>query len=340
MKVLIIGGTGLISTAISRQLLQRGDEVTLFNRGKSEVRFGDGAQFLHGDRKDYAAFEAQMAEAGNFDCVIDMIGFVPDDAESAIRAFRGRIDHYIFCSTVCVYGGPASHYPIRENEERTPTGAYGANKTLCEAILLSADHRGDFHTTVMRPSQTYGEGGVIVHSLGGRPTFIERIRKGKPIVVHGDGSCLWAACHVDDVAAGFVGAIGNRAAFGNTYNVTGEEWMTWNKYHQEVAEAMGAPAPKMVHIPTDLLGKIAPKRASISVDIFQYPSVFDNSAAMRDLGFQQTIPWVEGVRRTVGWLDERGKIENSDDDPLDDRIIAAWHKLSDQMEHELKGLES
>ena len=340
MKVLIIGGTGLISTSISRHLLERGDEVTLFNRGKSEVRFAEGAKFLHGDRKDYAAFEAQMAEAGNFDCVIDMIGFVPNDAESAIRAFRGRIGHFIFCSTVCVYGGPASSYPIREGEERTPTGTYGANKTLCEAILLAADHRGDFHATVMRPSQTYGEGGTIVHSLGGKTTYLDRIRKGKPIIVHGDGSCLWAACHVDDVAAGFVGAAGNPATYGKAYNVTGEEWMTWNKYHEGVAEAMSAPAPKLVHIPTDLLGKIAPKRASISVDIFQFPSVFDNSAAIRDLGFQQTIPWVEGVRRTVGWLDERGKIENSDDDPLDDRIIAAWQKLTEQMEHDLKGLES
>lgn len=335
MKILIIGGTGLISTAISRQLLARGDEVTLFNRGKSEVRFQEGAKYLHGDRKDYPAFEDQMAAAGPFDCVIDMIGFVPDDAESAIRAFRGKIRHFIFCSTVCVYGGPASRYPIREDEERRPTGTYGANKTLCEATLLAADHRGDFRVTVMRPSQTYGEGGVIVHSLGTRTTYLDRIRKGKPIIVHGDGSCLWAACHIDDVAAGFIGAAGNPLAMGKTYNVTGEEWMTWNRYHQGVAEALGAPEPKLVHIPTDLLGRIAPKRAAISVDIFQYPSVFDNSAAMEDLGFRYTIPWVEGVRRTVAWLDERNKIENSDDDPLEDQVLAAWSKLCDQMAHEL-----
>ncbi len=340
MKVLIIGGTGLISTAISRQLLARGDEVTLFNRGKSEIRFSEGAKFLHGDRKDYAAFEAQMADAGPFDCVIDMIGFVPNDVESAIRAFRGRIGHFIFCSTVCVYGGPASRYPIREDEERRPTGGYGANKTLCEATLLAADHRGDFRVTVMRPSQTYGEGGTIVHSLGTRTSYLDRIRKGKPIIVHGDGSCLWAACHVDDVAAGFVGAAGNPAAFGKTYNVTGEEWMTWNRYHEGVAEALNAPSPKLVHIPTDILGRIAPKRAGISVDIFQYPSVFDNSAAIRDLGFRYTVPWVEGVRRTVGWLVSRGRIENSDDDPLEDRILAAWTDLADRMSHDLQGLET
>ena len=340
MHVLIIGGTGLISTAISRQLLRRGDKVTLFNRGKSEVRLEAGANFLHGDRKDYSAFEAQMAEAGPFDCVIDMIGFVPDDAESAIRAFRGRVAHYIFCSTVCVYGGPATRYPIREDEERTPTGTYGANKTLCEATLLAADHRGDFHATIMRPSQTYGEGGTIVHSLGGKTTYLDRIRKGKPVIVHGDGEGLWAACHVDDVAAGFVGAAGNEKAFGKCYNVTGEEWMTWNRYHQGVAEAMDAPPPKLVHIPTDLLGRIAPKRAGISVDIFQFPSIFDNSAAMRDLGFRYTIPWVEGVRRTVAWLEQRGRIENSEDDPLDDRVLEAWNRLCGKMADDLEGLET
>ena len=108
MKVLIIGGTGLISTAITGQLLERGDDVTLYNRGKSEARIPAGAKTLHGDRKQYAEFEKQMAEAGNFDCVIDMVGFVPEDAESVVRAFKGRIGHFIFCSTVCVYGGPAS----------------------------------------------------------------------------------------------------------------------------------------------------------------------------------------------------------------------------------------
>ena len=144
---------------------------------------------------------------------------------------------------------------------------------------------------------------------------------------------------MDDVGRGFVGAACNPKAYGKSYNVTGEEWMTWNRYHEGVAEAMNAPKPKLVHIPTDLLGKIAPKASGISVEIFQFPSIFDNSAAIRDLGFKQEISWVEGVRRTVAFLDERGRIENSDNDPLDDRIIAAWEKLSAGMQSELVGLE-
>ena len=340
MKILIIGGTGLISTAITRQLLERGDDVTLYNRGKSEARFPEGARSIHGDRKDYPAFEAAMASAGDFDAIIDMIGFVPEDAESAIRAFHGRAGHYVFCSTVCVYGGPASRYPIREDEPRRPIGSYGANKVLCEAILLAADHHGDFPVTIIRPSQTYGEGGTIVHSLGGRTSYLDRIRKGKPIIVHGDGQCLWAACHVDDVARAFVGALGNQAAFGKTYNVTGEEWMTWNHYHEGVAEALGMPMPRLVHIPSDVLAKVLPRRASISVDIFQYPSIFDNSAAMQDLGFRYTIPWVEGVRRTVAWLDARGKIENCEEDVLEDRVIVAWEQMGEAIQKELTGIDS
>jgi nucleoside-diphosphate-sugar epimerase len=340
MRILIIGGTGLISTAITRQLLDRGDDVTLFNRGKTESRIPEGARMLLGDRTKYAAFEAQMAEEAKFDCVIDMVGFVPKDARSLVRAFKGRVGHLIFCSTVCVYGGPASRYPITEDEPRTPTGPYGVRKTKCEDILLQAGRSGDFPVTIMRPSQTYGEGGTIVHSLGGGTAYLDRIRKGKPIVVHGDGSCLWAACHVDDVARGFVGAACNEKAFGNRYNLTGEEWMTWNGYHEGVAKALHAPAPRLVHIPTDLLARFAPRHAGISIGIFQYPSIFDNSRAMEDLGFRYTIPWVEGVRRTVAWLDSRNLIANSDDDPFDDAVIAAWQRASARLEKRLSPLDA
>ena len=139
------------------------------------------------------------------------------------------------------------------------------------------------------------------------PLTSTAIRRGKPIVVHGDGSCLWAACHIDDVGRGFVNAAGNAMAFGKAYNLTGEEWMTWNRYHAGVAEVLNAPAPTLVHIPTDLLAKVAPKRANISVEIFQYPSIFDNSAAITDLDFKYTISWVEGVRRTVAWAGRAGQ---------------------------------
>jgi len=342
MRVLIIGGTGLISTAITCFLTERGDEVTLYNRGITESQLSRSPRRMLGDRTDYPVFEAQMAQAGPFDCVIDMVCFVPEDAHSAIRAFRGRVGQYILCSTVDVYAKPAKHYPISEDEERRPATsfAYAANKAACEEILLEAHRRGDLPVTIIRPAQTYGEGGRIVHTLGWGTYYMDRVRKGKPIIVHGDGTSLWVASHRDDVARAFVGAVGNAKTFGKAYHVTGEEWMTWNRYHEWVAEAMQAPPATLVHIPTDLLGKVVPTWAEWCVENFQFNNVFDNSAAKTDLGFRYTMRWVEGVRRTVTWLDERGWIEDSDDYPFYERILAAWDRLGANMTDDLAGLDS
>jgi len=341
MKILILGGTGLISTAITRELLARGgDDVTLYNRGQTPPRFGAGAKYLHGDRNDFAAFERQMTDAGPFDCVIDMICFTPEQAQSDVRAFRSRTGHFIFCSTVNVYTKPAVDYPITEDFERQPINDdYGAKKVQCEDIFSEAHARGDFPVTHLRPAHTYGEGGRIIHTFGGATTYIDRIRKGKPIVAHGDGSSLWVSCHVDDVGHAFVTAAGNSKAFGKAYHVTGEEWMTWNAYHQRVAQALGAPEPALVHIPSDLLYRVAPKRAYTTWNNFSGNSIFDNSAAKADLDFHYTVKWVEGVRRTVAWLDAANKIDDSDADPFDDRVISAWERLSAQMGEELAGVE-
>ena len=331
MKILIIGGTGLISTAITHQLLARGDDVTLYNRGKTSTSTSLDVRQITGDRRDFAAFESQMAAAGSFDCVIDMVCFQPEEAESAIRAFKGRVGHYLLCSTVDVYTKPAPHYPIREDAPQLPLGAYAMGKMLCESMCLSADRRGDMPVTILRPAQTYGEGGRLVHTFGWSTTYLDRIRRGKPIVIHGDGSSLWCACHIHDVARGFVNAAGNEAAFGKCYNVTGEEWMTWNQYAAYIAVAMGAPPPTIVHIPTDMLMKIAPKRAGVCAINFQFDNIFDNHAAHADLAFRYTIPFVEGVRRTIAWLDANDGFADSDAEPFDDRLIQAWESLGAQL---------
>ncbi len=295
---------------------------------------------MHGDRRDYAAFEAQMKEAGRFDCVIDMVCFAPEDAESVVRAFRGRAGQVILTSTVDVYNKPASRYPYTEDEPRDRTlGSYGQNKVKCEDILFATHGRGDFAVTVIRPAMTYGEGGSLVQSMGWDTRFLDRIRRGKPIICHGDGSSLWVACHVDDAAAAFANAVGNEAAYGKPYHVTGEEWMTWNAYYHGIAEAMGAPAPELVHIPTDLLAKVAPKRAGVCAINFQFNNIFDNTRACADLGFRYAVPWVEGVRRTVAWLDANHRIGDSDEDPAYDRIIAAWREAGAGMGRRLEGLD-
>ena len=340
MRILIIGGSGLISTAITRRLLAQGADLTLYNRGRTPLRVEGDVRQMHGDRRDYAAFEARVRDAGRFDCVIDMITFAPEDAESLVRAFRDRAGQVIFTSTVDVYNKPASRYPYTEDEPRDRTlGTYGQNKAKCEDILMAAHGRGDFAVTVIRPAMTYGEGGSLVQSMGWDTRFLDRIRRGKPIICHGDGSSLWVACHVDDAAAAFANAVGNEAAYGKPYHVTGEEWMTWNAYYRGIAEAMGAPPPELVHIPTDLLAAAAPKRAGVCAFNFQFNNIFDNTRACADLGFQYAVPWVEGVRRTVAWLDANHRIGDSDEDPAYDRIIAAWREAGEGMGRRLEGLD-
>jgi nucleoside-diphosphate-sugar epimerase len=157
-------------------------------------------------------------------------------------------------------------------------------------VLFKAHERGDFPLTIIRPAHTYGEGRGPIHTFGGKTTYLDRLRKGKPIVVHGDGNSLWSSCYRDDVARAFVNAVGNVATYGQAYHLAGEEWLTWNRYHQGVAEALGVPLPLLVHIPSDLLVKVAPERAYLASVNFQFNNVFDTSAARRDLAFRYTVP--------------------------------------------------
>jgi nucleoside-diphosphate-sugar epimerase len=338
MKYLIIGGTGLISTPMTHFLIEKGEDVTIFNRGQRKVRFPPGAKILYGDRTDYSPFQTQMKDAGNFDFVIDMICFKPNEAESAVLAFKGRIEQYIFCSTVDVYSKPSLNLPYKESEPRQGLTEYGKNKILCEDIFMEAHRNRKFKTTIIRPAATYGEGGTIIHTFGWSTTYLDRIQKGKPIVVHGDGSSLWVMCYIDDVARAHIAACGNEKSYGKAYHATGEEWMTWNQYHEQVAQALDAPKPKIVHIPTDILDQIAPQRSAITTYNFQYNNVFDNSAAKQDLNFAYTIPFIDGVRRTVSYLDQNNMIQNSDDDPFDDRVIQAWEELRQEYTQKLEGL--
>ncbi|SDY00708.1 NAD-dependent epimerase/dehydratase family protein [Paenibacillus sp. CF384] len=340
MKVLIIGGTGTISTAITEQLLRRGDtEVWHFNRGRGEAP--SGVRTMIGNRRDFAAFEEQMAEAGRFDCVIDMIGFQADEAESAIRAFKGRVGQYIYCSTVDVYTKQAKSYPITEDGEREalPSFPYAFNKVLSENLLIDAHDPGTFPVTILRPAQTYGGSGTAVPSVADGNYNMKRLREGRPIIIHGDGTSLWVACHRDDVARAFVQAVGNEAAFGKAYNVTGEEWMTYDRYWRTVADALGATEPRFVHIPTDLLGLVLPKKAEWCVENFRYNNLFDNSAARRDLDFRYTVKWEQGIRGVIDELDKTGGIEAAGERPWYDALVEAWSSAEKLMAERMEGLD-
>ncbi len=325
MKVLIIGGTGQISRSISRQFMETGIELTIFNRGKTILPDLSGYHSILGDRNDLKEFETQMAEAGTFDCVIDMVCFLPEQAESLVRAFGNRIGQLIFCSSAAVYQRPASKYPITESEPLIPTSVYGQNKARCEEVLMAAHKQNLFDVTILRPANTYGPGGDLIYTLGWGNGFLDRIRKRKALVSPGDGSALRAYCHADDVARAFVQAAGNSRAFGGQYHVTGEEWLTWDRYFEIIAQAMDLPLPHLVHIPCDILFAMAPDRLPDVVENYRFNNIFDNRAARQDLEFRYTIPFNKGVRQTIAWLDENQRINNSDQDSFDFTIISAWN---------------
>ena len=328
MKLLIIGGTGKISTPVTRALIERGDSITLFNRGQRSIAFAGRARELRGDRHDVADFERQIREAGTFDCVIDMIGYRPEEVAASIRALTGRCGQYVFCSTVDVYQRPSTHYPYREGEPLHSLSEYGRNKVRCERVLEQAHSDGAFALTILRPAHTYDDSGIIHHAMGRSTALLDRLRRGMPVIVHGDGQSLWVAAHAEDVATGFVGAIGNTRAFGRGYHLPGEEWLTWNVYHRVVAEVLGAPPPDLVHIPTELLVRLAPRHAATCAPNFQYPNIFDATAARDELGYRYTIPVRRGFERVVAWLEARDAITNADTEPHYDAIVAAWREMS------------
>ena len=326
MRVLIIGGTGLISTAIVDQLLQRGDDVTVFNRGLTETRFSTPSRVmaLRGDRRDFAAFESEMA-GQSFDAVIDMVAFAPDEASSLLRAFTGRVEQIVVCSTVCVYGGPMTRLPATDDERHRPVTQYGRNKSAIERILLEASGRDGLATTVLRPSFTTGEGHTLAGAVMFDDTTLDRLRRGLPVIVHDDGRTPWAIAHVSDVARGFVGALLNPRAYGQAYHLTSDEHTTWDGVFHSMNQAAGGRSP-IVHIPTKWLAEIAPRR-SVGVEfIYQYGSTFDNRKAARDLGFATTVPLLETFRRQIAWMEGSGRVARAEDDPFQDLVIEAFER--------------
>lgn len=322
MRVLIIGGTGLISVGIVRHLLAIGHDVTMFNRGKRDDGLPAEVRREHGDRDQPGAFDALAAEG--FDCVIDMICFTPKQAQASIAAFAGHTQHFQFCSTVCTYGikiPPGA--VIDETFPQEPTTSYGRDKLECERLFLEAAGRGLFKLTIVRPSSTYGPGGSLIDQLEGDPVSWGRIERGLPVLCAGDGLGLWNATHRDDCGKLFAGAVGNEKTFGQSYNATRQEIFTWTDYFREGAAALGKTA-NLIYMPADWIVARDPKRFSLLREITRYHGPYTSAKAMADMpGFRCEIDFATGAAETLDDLKRRGKFKTGEGDEQYQSIVDA-----------------
>jgi nucleoside-diphosphate-sugar epimerase len=207
-------------------------------------------------------------------------------------------------------------------------------------MLENAAERGAFELTIIRPAHTYSDDRTPLPFIGSGVHLLKRIRQEKPIIVLGNGTSFWASAHRDDVGPTFVAAIGNPNVYNKAYHVAAEEWMTWEQHFQTVADAMGAPSIQFAHIPTDLLGRMAPKAAEWSVVNFTYNNIFDNTAAKRDLNYQYTISWQQGVKGMIAYHDQLNLIERCPDDTLYNKLVDLWGKISNHAVAEMKSFSA
>ena len=329
MKVLFIGGTGLISTACSRLAIAQGIELVLLNRG-NRSDLPAGATNLIADARDREA-TAQALAGQQFDAVVDWVAYTVADIERDLALFRGNTRQYIFISSASAYQKPVGHYRITEDTPlANPFWDYSRNKIACEERLMRAYREEGFPFTIVRPSLTYGDTQIplVVNSWQLPYTAVARMRQGKPVIVPGDGTSLWTITHNSDFAKGLIGLLGHQQAIGHAFHITSDEVLTWDQIYVATAAAAGVEA-KIVHIAADFIAACMPDMAGSLLGDKTVSVVFDNSKIKRFVpGFCATTSFARGIRQTIAWFDAdpaRQRIDATADQQWD-RLIGAYEQ--------------
>jgi nucleoside-diphosphate-sugar epimerase len=333
VKVLFIGGTGVISSTCSQLAVERGMKLYLLNRGQTERAVPEGATLLRGDVRDRESVK-KMLEDTMFDVVVDWIAYSPEHVERDIDLFRGRTGQYIFISSASVYQTPPVLLPVTESTPLdNPYWDYSRAKIACEERLVRAYRDERFPITIVRPSHTYDRTKLPVY---GAYTVINRMRKGKKVIVHGDGTSLWVLTHHTDFARGFVGVLGNHHAIGEAFHITSHEVLTWNQIFEILGHAAGADA-RMVHVPSEYIAAFDPDWGATLLGDKAHSMIFDNSKIKRLVpDFAATIPFSWGAEELIAWYDAdpaRRVVDEKLDQEMD-RIIdtyeSAWPSSGDE----------
>jgi nucleoside-diphosphate-sugar epimerase len=325
MRVLFIGGTGIISTAVSRLVIAQGYELVHLNRGARAVVL-PAIQTVKADI--HQADSVRDALRGSqFDVVVDWIAYTPDDVERDLDLFRGKVKQYIFISSASAYQKPPTHHIVTESTPlHNPYWEYSRNKIACEERLMRAYREEGFPVTIVRPSLTYDHNFPV--AIGGWDcyTLPDRLKRGQPIIVHGDGSSLEVVTHSEDFARGFIGLLGNTQALGHAFHITTDEVLTWNQVYATIADALGVEA-NIIHIPSDFIARVSPVLGGSLLGDKTWSLIYDNSKIKAFTpGFQAVIPFREGIHRTLAWYDAdeaRRRVDESVNKEMDD-ILAAY----------------
>jgi nucleoside-diphosphate-sugar epimerase len=329
MKILFIGGTGIISTACTSLAAARGMDVTLLTRGQHDAQLPACVKTLVADVSDPGL--VQKLEHERFDSVVDWIAFTPAEIERDLRLFRGRTRQFIFISSTSAYQKPQTHYLMTESTPlANPYWDYSRNKIACEERLMQAYREEGFPVTIVRPSLTYGETLIplVLNSWQQSYTAVDRMLRGQKLVVPGDGTSLWVVTHNSDFAKGLVGLLGNQQAIGHAFHITSDEVQTWDQLFRIVGAAVGV-EPKLVHISSDFISACLPEKAGTLLGDKSVSVVFDNSKIKRFVpDYCATTRFAEGIRQTLAWFDadpKRKQIDSQLNTDLD-KLIATYEK--------------
>lgn len=328
MKVLMIGGTGTISMAITRLLCQTGWEVYLLNRGSRREEMPGTVHWIQADMNEEAAVQ-QAIQGLQFDCVCQFIGFEPWQVERDIRLFSGKTKQYLYTSSASAYHKPGADYRITEGTTlANPYWQYSRNKIACEEVLMKAYREQQFPVTIIRPSHTYDSRNVPLGVHGDKGSFqvLKRMLEGKPVIIHGDGTSLWTMTHNTDFAKGYVGLMGNPHAIGEAFQITNDETLTWNQIYSTIARCLGVEL-KPYYVSSyflaatgkyDMLGSLIGDKAN-SV-------VFDNRKLKNAVpDFRPTVRFEQGVAEAIANVMAHPELQQEDPafDAWCDQVIAA-----------------
>jgi nucleoside-diphosphate-sugar epimerase len=328
-KVLIIGGTGRISWWCVDAAVRKGFEVHVLNRGETGIRpVPAGVRVLKGNARDRASVAAAVEGLG-FDCVANFVAYDAADVQADLDLFRGRIGQYVFISSASAYQTPPARLPVIESTPlQNPIWAYSQNKIAAEDVLVHAYRGEGYPVTIVRPSHTYDQASV---PMIGQWTSVERMRRGRPVIVHGDGSSLWTLTHGRDFAKGFAGLLCNPRAYGESFHITSDEAPCWNDIVRTIARAAGVERPDIVHVPSDAIAAADKAWGDALLGDMAHSLVFDNSKLRRLVpDFVCTTSFAEGAREIVAWFDANPawKVSDPAKDAAMDWLAEAWRPRS------------